>query len=108
MSRSASLLLGLLILSAVSAYLVFGLPRLSAKRAWAATGAGLLFLLALAAWLTPFGVTAPLMGVAALLAGHAGWELGRRSRRQRGRAPATVPVRGQRGSAGARRNRCVP
>ncbi|MBL8303913.1 MAG: protein kinase [Ideonella sp.] len=100
MSRSASVLLGLLILSAVSAHLALVLPRLSTKRALVASGAGVVLLLAIAALLTPVGVTAPLMGVAALLAGHAGWELGRRSRRRRGRDPSNPPSRSPRAGAG--------
>lgn len=103
MSRSASLLLGLLILLAVSAHLALVLPRLSLKRAVAASGAGIVLLLAIAAWLTPVGVTAPLLGVAALLAGHAGFELGRRSRRRRARDPADVSLRSTRPRGAARR-----
>lgn len=83
---------GLLTLG-VAAYLVALLPRLSSLAAWALTGslaAGLL-VAAVAAALTGSIATAwsavLLAGAAAVLAGHAGWSLGRAARR-----PAALPV----------------
>lgn len=97
MSRSLALFIGLLVFSGVFSYLLFGLPRLSTKRAVLATGAMTLLLIGLVAVTTPFAVTAPLMGVAALLAGHGGWWLGRRSQRDRRRGRARTPDRTGRG-----------
>lgn len=85
MSRSMSLLIGLFVFSVVCSYLVLGLPRLSTQRAVLATGAMSLLLIGLVALTTPFAVTSPLMGLAALVAGHGGWWLGRRPPRDRRR-----------------------
>lgn len=108
MSLAASVALGLLILLAVAAYLVFALPRLSGWRALAASVAGTIVLLALAAWLSPMITTAPMLGAAALVAGHAGWWLGwrahaavRAARRQQRQPGATRS--GRRAKPGSRR-----
>jgi serine/threonine-protein kinase len=80
LSLALSVLVGLAILSGVGAYLVVGLPRLSFWPGLAASVALVLALLCAASLLSP---TAPLMGVAAVIAGHVGWMLGRQSRRRR-------------------------
>lgn len=101
MSLAASFLLGLAILLSVSAYLALGLPQLSSWRALAATGGFALLLLLMAVLTASVGATAPMMGVAALIAGHAGWLLGRRGRRRRSAAvnPSRLPARQRSDSA---------
>ncbi len=75
-------LAALVLLALVAGYLVHGLPRLPPVTALGVTALAAVSMLALAAMPGLVGVVAPMMGVTALLAGHAGWSLGRNQRRQ--------------------------
>ncbi len=88
-------LVGALLAGLAGAYLLWVLPRLSSTDAWAATGLLTTVLLAvtvtgaLTATLAAAGIAAMLVGAAVLLAGHAGWSLGRAAER-RAAPPAAV------------------
>ncbi len=110
MTRAATLLIALAVFTAVLAYLTLALPRLSSLRALFATAGLGALLLAVVVLLSPAVVTAPLMGLTALFAGHLGWWLGRQSRRRhrrnRSRSPGTrrrAPAAAYRDEPGARR-----
>lgn len=92
-SPAAAFVGGGLLAVCLGAYLFVALPRLSSPVAWAATGALTALLLAAAVFsvlLVPGSVAwiaVLLAGAAALLAGHAGWSLGRTAG-----SPAALPA----------------